>query len=132
MSKNFVYNYVIVQYHPNVFIDQFLNVGVIVIQAETFKIDYKIYDNQEKIEKVFHIENSYYDEMRKETIKHIEYIKNVVPSINQLKPMKEYIKSAFRTTDSNLRYSEFKTGINELTLKQNTKRLYNEFVTVFK
>ena len=52
MNKKTVYNYVIIRYRPNVFIDQFLNVGVVVIEAETSKIDYKIFEDCNKINKV--------------------------------------------------------------------------------
>lgn len=131
MNKKTVYNYVIIRYRPNPFIDQFLNVGVVVIEAETSKIEYKIFENSEKINRVFKLKESYYEEMKNSMKDNIEHIKKVLPNINQLKPMKEYIQSSFRVTDSVLHFSEFKTAYNEQTLKQNVKRLYEEFVTVF-
>ena len=77
------------------------------------------------------MDNSYYEDMKNSLKANIEHIKEVIPHINQLKPMKEYLQVSFRVTDSPLHFSEFKVAFNEQTLKQNLKRIYQEFVTVF-
>lgn len=127
-----VFNYVVIRFEPDLHLDQFINVGVVVIETHPFKLDYKISFNQEKVHKIFNITDSYYDTFALGMESSLTFIQRKLETMNEEaenSDIQKYLKGCFSPKEQKIYFSPFYCLMSEKTLQEITEEKYKEFVT---